>query len=292
MSNIHYDPAGAHTTGAYPGTLRCCTNTVKLAYAAGTDGGGYEAPSVSRPAWVGAVIVAAGGSSRMAGVDKQFAPLAGRPVLHHTVAAFGDSSEVAAIVVVANPLTLDRVRLICETAAEQKAVAVVPGGARRQDSAALGLAALEAAAVAAGADLDIVLVHDGARPLVSSALIARGIAAARQHGAAIASITVRDTVKLVGPDGLVLSTPNRDSLRQAQTPQCFAYTLLAAAYKAASERGLSVTDDAALLEALGLPVHTFDGDPRNLKITTPDDLLLAEAILAVNHTAPSGVLIT
>ncbi|HUS16549.1 MAG TPA: 2-C-methyl-D-erythritol 4-phosphate cytidylyltransferase [Chloroflexia bacterium] len=234
---------------------------------------------MSQGAWCGAIVVAAGGSSRMGGVDKQFALLAGLPVLARTVAAFEAAPEVHAIVVVANVTTLDRVQALGAQSAWSKVVAVVPGGARRQDSADHGLAALEAAAAAQRADLDLVLVHDGARPLVAPDLITRGIAAARQHGAAIAAVPARDTIKVVEADGRITATPDRATLRQAQTPQVFRYALLAAAYQAARTQDLAVTDDAALLEALGIPVYTFDGDPRNLKITTPEDLLVAATLL-------------
>ncbi len=235
---------------------------------------------MSEPRWCGAIVVAAGGSSRMGGIDKQFALLGGQPVLARSVAGFEATPEIDAIVVVANPATLEQVQRLGQRVGWGKVVAVVPGGARRQDSADHGLAALEQAATAAGATLDLVLVHDGARPLAGRALIERGIAAARAHGAAIAAIPVRDTVKVVDAGGRITATPDRATLQQAQTPQVFRYALLAAAYQAARAQHLSVTDDAALLEALGHPVYVYEGAPSNLKITTPEDLVLAEALLA------------
>ncbi len=236
--------------------------------------------------WNGAVVVAAGGSSRMGGVDKQFALLAGRPVLAWTLAACEQTPAVDAIVVVANSQTQARVAALVRAAGFARVVAVVPGGARRQDSAARGLAALEAAAARDGAALDLVLVHDGARPLADPALIARGLAAAAAHGAAIAAIPVRDTVKVVDAAGRITATPDRATLWQAQTPQVFRHALLAAAYAEAAARDLAVTDDAALLEALGHPVHVYEGDPTNLKITTPADLVIAEALLAARPAQP------
>lgn len=237
---------------------------------------------MSTPTWNGAIIVAAGGSRRMAGIDKQFALLGGRPVLARSVATFEDTPGVDGIVIVANPHTLAAVQALGQEAGWRKVRAVVPGGARRQDSAAHGLAALQAAAAAAGTALDLVLVHDGARPLADSALIARGLAAAAAHGAAIAAIPVRDTVKVVDATGCITSTPDRATLWQAQTPQVFRADLLTAAYRTAAAHDLAVTDDAALLEALGIPVHVFRGAPANLKITTPEDLVLAEALLAAS----------
>ena len=234
---------------------------------------------------IGAVIVAAGTSSRMSGLDKQFALLSGRPVLAHTVGAFEALPEVDAIAVVVNPATAAAVRALGAAAGWRKVVAFPPGGARRQDSCANGLAAL-AAATPPGA-LDVVLVHDGARPLVSAALIRRGIAAARAHGAAIPGVPARDTVKVVAPDGRIVETPDRSRLRLVQTPQVFRYALLAGAYAAAAARDLAVTDDAALLEALGQQVYVFEGEPRNLKITTPEDLIVAAALLhAANGVKP------
>ena len=235
---------------------------------------------MSGPRWCGAIVVAAGGSSRMGGIDKQFALLGGQPVLARSVAAFEVTPEVDAVVVVANPATRNQVQRLGQTAGWRKVVAIVPGGARRPDTADHGQAALEQAATAAGATLDMVLVHDGARPLAGRALIERGIAAARTHGAAIAAIPVRDTVKVVDADGRIIATPDRAHLQHAQTPQVFRYDLLVAAYRAARAQDLSVTDDAALLEALGHPVYVYEGAASNLKITTPEDLILAEALLA------------
>jgi 2-C-methyl-D-erythritol 4-phosphate cytidylyltransferase len=229
---------------------------------------------------IGVVIVAAGTSSRMGGVDKQFAPLAGRPVLAHTVAAFEAAPEVDAIAIVVNPATAAAVGALGRAEGWRKVVATPAGGARRQDSCANGLAALTAAA---GADpLELVLVHDGARPLVSPALIARAVAAGRAHGAAIPGLPIRDTVKGVAPDGRITETLDRSRLWLVQTPQVFRYPILAAAYAAATAQDLTVTDDAALLEALGQPVYVFVGEARNLKITTPEDLVLAAAYLGMS----------
>jgi 2-C-methyl-D-erythritol 4-phosphate cytidylyltransferase len=227
---------------------------------------------------IGVVIVAAGMSSRMGGLDKQLALLGGRPVLAWTVAAFEAAPEVDAIAIVVNPRTAADVAALGRAAGWRKVVATPPGGARRQDSCVNGLAALVAAG---GEPPELVLVHDGARPLVSPALIARGVAAARTHGAAIPGIPARDTVKVVAPDGRIVETLDRSRLWLVQTPQVFHYPILAAAYEAAAARDLTVTDDAALLEALGQPVYVFEGEPRNLKITTPDVLLVAAAYLGL-----------
>jgi 2-C-methyl-D-erythritol 4-phosphate cytidylyltransferase len=240
---------------------------------------------VSAQAWCGVIIVAAGASSRMGGVDKQFAPLAGRPALAWAGAAFEGAPGVDAMVIVANPATVDRAQALGREAGWRKLVAVTPGGARRQDSAELGLAALEAAATAAGARIDLVMVHDGARPLVSEALIARGIQAGRAQRAAIAAVPARDTIKVVDLNRQIRATPARETVWVAQTPQVFRHDLLATAYRAAREQGLAVTDDAALLEALDLPVYVFEGETRNIKITTPEDLIIAEALLAAGPGA-------
>jgi len=225
---------------------------------------------------VGAVIVAAGGSTRMRGSDKLFADLGGVPLLARTLQAFQDSPAVDRIVLVLSSANLERGRALAAEYGIGKLFAACEGGPRRQDSVRLGLEAL--------GPCEWVLVHDGARPLVSAEAIERGLAAARETGAAVPAVPVADTVKLAAPDGTVERTLDRSRLWAAQTPQVFRYDLLLRAHRevstdpsAALRAGL--TDDAAMLEALGLPVKLFVGSATNIKVTTPDDLRLAEAIL-------------
>jgi len=218
-----------------------------------------------------AIILAAGRGSRMgAGApDKVFADLAGRPVLAWTMLAFERAIAIDLLVVATRADCLDRVAAIAGAAGVAKPLRVVVGGDRRQDSVAAGLAAL--------ADgFEIVSVHDAARPLVQPDEIDEGVRLAGQHGAVVLSAPVVDTIKRVGPDGRILATPPRAELRAALTPQTFRVELLRRAHAASSE---DATDDAALVERLGAPVHLHAGSRRNIKITTPEDLIVAEALL-------------
>jgi 2-C-methyl-D-erythritol 4-phosphate cytidylyltransferase len=221
-----------------------------------------------------AIIVAAGRSERMAGTNKLWAPLAdasgrARPLLAYAAAAFQRCAAIdRTILVVAND-SLERARTLAADERLDKVCAVVPGGARRQDSVRAGLDALGAA--------EWVAVHDGARPLVLPELIERGLAAAHETGAACCALPLRDTLK-EAEEGRIVRTVDRARLWLAQTPQVFRYDLLLAAHRRTE---IEATDDAELVEALGIEVRLFEGSPRNLKVTTPDDLALAQALLAL-----------
>jgi 2-C-methyl-D-erythritol 4-phosphate cytidylyltransferase len=211
---------------------------------------------------IAAIIVAAGSSTRM-GQDKIWATLGGAPVLVHSIAALAHTPGVTHIVVVAPAEKHEAIALLpCPVP-----ILTVEGGARRQDSVAAGIRAVPEAAW--------YLVHDGARPLVTPALAARMLDAAGAHGAAIPVIPVTDTIKRVDDEGRVRETLNRSELRAVQTPQAFRGDLLR---KMHLEWPEDVTDDAAMLEARGIPVATVEGDPENLKITTPSDLAVAQAL--------------
>jgi 2-C-methyl-D-erythritol 4-phosphate cytidylyltransferase len=218
---------------------------------------------------VGAVIVAAGSGTRMAGADKLFTEVAGRPPLAHAIAAFQECTAIDRIAVVVASLNLKRGRELVEQHGFTKVGALTKGGERRQDSVRLGLEAL--------GECDYVAVHDGARPLVTPALIERGIEAARETGAAVPAVRLADTVKEVNADGIILRTLDRSRLWGVQTPQVFRYELLVRAHR--KVRG-DVTDDAAMVEALGERVRLFEGEPRNLKVTTAEDLGLVEGLLS------------
>jgi len=216
---------------------------------------------------VGAVIVAAG-EGRRYGAAKQFAVLRGRSVLDWSLAAFEANPRVDSIVLVlARPAEGGTF-----AARYAKVAAVVRGGDRRQDSVANGVAGLKAEAA------DIVLVHDGARPLVTQDVIDRIIAAARETGAAVPGLPLEDTIK-EAEAGRVIRTLDRGRLVRVQTPQGFACGLLLRALELARTEGVTGTDEAALVERLGVPVAVVAGDPRNLKITAPPDLAVAEAFL-------------
>lgn len=218
---------------------------------------------------VGAIVVAAGKSSRMGGVDKVFAPLAGRPLLAHALATFQASARIQSTVLVTGVDRIEAASSALEPYGLTKLRAICAGGTRRQDSVRAGLEQFE--------HLDYVVVHDAARPLISVALIEAGIDAAAETGAAIAGVPVVDTLKEADADGTVLRTVDRSALWAVQTPQVFDYELLLTAHRRWPG---DVTDDAMLVEALGHRVKLFLGSPRNIKVTSPDDLLLAEALLA------------
>jgi 2-C-methyl-D-erythritol 4-phosphate cytidylyltransferase len=217
---------------------------------------------------VGAVIVAAGSGTRMEGLDKLFSRVGGRSLLAHAVGAFEACAQVDRIVVVLSEENLARGREELVGHGFTKVVGFCTGGARRQDSVYCGLQNLGA--------VDWVAVHDGGRPLVSHPLIVRGLEAAQATGAAVPVVPIVDTIKELGGEGTVARTLDRSRLRAVQTPQVFRYDLLLRAHQDVTD---DVTDDAAMLEALGHPVATFEGHRRNIKITTPDDLTMAEAWL-------------
>lgn len=220
---------------------------------------------------VAAVIVAAGSSQRMQGINKTWAMLGERPLLAHSVGVFAQSGLIDDLVVVLAKDALIEGERLREQEDWRARCAMTPGGARRRDSVLAGLEALAPAP-------DYVLIHDGARPFITSALIEQGLAAARKHGAATAAVPVKDTIKRAGPDGLVLETLDRAALWSTQTPQVFTYDLILGAHRSIDPTW-DATDDAALVERTGHPVALFMGAYENIKITTPDDLLIAEAML-------------
>ncbi len=217
----------------------------------------------------GAVIVAAGSASRMGGIDKVMASLGGTPMVARTAAAFQNCDAIAEIVIVTRP---DLIRPISALCAEMDKVrAVVAGGSSRQESVWLGLNALSE-------DIQLAAIHDGARPLVSNLVIDRTVRAANSYGAAAPAVPVKDTIKVV-KGGLVEKTPERATLQAVQTPQVFDFDLLRGALKKAEEEKAAVTDDCSAVERLGMKVKIVEGDERNLKVTTPMDLKIAEMLL-------------
>jgi 2-C-methyl-D-erythritol 4-phosphate cytidylyltransferase len=217
---------------------------------------------------VSAIVVAAGAGVRMGGIDKLFADVGGMPLLARTLAAFEDCPSVDQIILVASESNLDRCWKLVRSYGFKKVTELVPGGARRQDSVQQGLDRVK--------DSPWVLIHDGVRPFIDDAMVAAGLEAAREHGAAVAAVPVKDTIKVVNADHLVRNTPRRETLWAAQTPQVFRTDVIRAAYRDAFG---DITDDAMLLERLGQPVKVYQGSYENIKITTPEDLDLAECIL-------------
>lgn len=217
-----------------------------------------------------AIVVAAGRGMRMGGgVKKQFRPLGGRPVLHWSLEAMEQAPSVEEVVVVAGEEDVDRLRREVSPLFA-KVTAVVAGGATRQESVARGLRALTPSA-------RWVVVHDGVRPMAGAALVERVLEAARKHGAATAAVPVADTIKRVDAGGRVERTLERDGLWAVQTPQAFARDVLERAH--AEGGSLRATDDCGLVEAIGHPVAVVPGSPRNLKVTTEEDLEILESLV-------------
>ncbi len=224
-----------------------------------------------------AAIIPAGGSGKRVGgeVRKQYLTLGGKPVLAHTLTAFQKSDTIDEIILVAPEDDLDFVRQnIVAPNDLGKVSAVVAGGRERQDSVFNGLKAL-------AGPCDVVLVSDAVRPFVTQDMIARVTDAAIRQGAACIGVRAKDTIKETVEGDVVQATLPREHLWQTQTPQAFQYEILCRAYAAAEKDGYYGTDDASLVERIGVPVVMIEGASRNIKITTPDDLVIAEALMGM-----------
>ena len=219
--------------------------------------------------YCGAVIVAAGTASRMGGIDKVMAPLDGEPMIARTVRAFQESDVISEIVIVTREDLVLPISNLC--GGMDKIKAVVTGGKSRQESVELGMNALSK-------EVKLAAIQDGARPLITWQVIDRVVRAANTFGGAVPGIPVKDTIK-VENGGLVKETPDRKALRAIQTPQVFDFDLLRGALKKAKEDGAEVTDDCSAVERLGMKVKIVEGDERNIKVTTPMDLKIAELLL-------------
>jgi len=228
---------------------------------------------MSRPDRTAAILVAAGRGLRAgAGGPKQYREIGGQTVIYRAMEAFCNHPQIFAVQPVLNPADA---AIFNEAVSGLRHAPPANGGATRQASVHAGLEALT------GAKPDIVLIHDAARPFVNAAVISRAIEAASRTGAAVPAIPVADTIKIVDDTGNVEATPERARLRIAQTPQAFRYDVILDAHRRAARDGRSdFTDDAALAEWAGLTVATFEGDPANMKLTTPEELVLEEARLA------------
>ena len=217
---------------------------------------------------VGAVIVAAGSSTRMGGVDKTFAPILGLPLVIHTIDQFESSPLVDQIVLVVAENSVGRARKLIQQRAYSKVTGICVGGLRRQDSVRSGLESLNGC--------EWVMVHDGARPCLDETILQRGLEAAFKYGSAVAGVPIKDTIKIVSPQQIVETTPDRSLLWAAQTPQVFRYQMLLDAQHAFDQE---VTDDARMIESLGHQVKMYLGSYENIKVTTSEDLVIAEAFL-------------
>lgn len=230
---------------------------------------------MSKAGRIVAVVPAGGTGKRMgAGTPKQFLMLDGVPMMLHSLRVFERVPGVTEVVLVVPKE--ERARALAEVVERyglKKVLKVVPGGATRQESVHHGLNEVDE-------DVEIVVVHDAVRPFITEDLVERSIEAARQHGGAIVAVPMKDTPKQAGPDGLIQKTLDRAGLWLAQTPQTFRRALVVAAYRKAALEHIHATDDAALVERLGHTVAIVQGSWDNMKITTPEDMVIAEAILA------------
>lgn len=218
----------------------------------------------------GAVIVAAGESKRMGGIDKMWALINGKSVLARTLDAFLECGAIDHIVIVLNKKTLKQGRLLKKELGSAGKISLCTGGVRRQDSVAAGLAKLS--------ECRWVVIHDGARPLVTPDLIEKCLAAAKETCAAIAAVPITDTVKIV-KNNKVKQTVPRHVLWAAQTPQVFRYDIITEAHSKVTS---DATDDASLVEQIKYKVVICPGSRDNIKITTPGDLIIAESLLKEN----------
>lgn len=216
-----------------------------------------------------AIILAGGRGTRMqSDKSKQFIEVKGRPVIYYTLKRFIENRDIDKIILV---LPEDEVEYCRENVLEKyelKVDSVVTGGAERQDSVYNGLKAAEG--------YDVVLIHDGARPFVSSRIIEEGIKYANLYGSAAPGVMPKDTIKVKSSENFSVSTPDRSTLVAVQTPQCFKYDIIKECHNKIRENHVSVTDDTMAVEIYGNSVYLFEGEYTNLKITTPEDLVMAE----------------
>lgn len=220
---------------------------------------------------VSAVIVSAGNSTRMGGINKQFLELNGAPVIANTITAFQRSSIIDEIIIVTRECDIDAVAKLVDKYKFTKVANIVAGGETRQLSVCNGVISTSNVA-------DLVVIHDGARPLVSDRVITETVKSAAEFGAAATGVKVKDTVKVVDDNDNIIDTPDRTYMRFIQTPQVFNKKLYLDAVNSV-ENSKNFTDDCKLLEAYGKTVKFIDGDYENIKITTPEDIELAESYL-------------
>jgi len=222
-----------------------------------------------------AIIPAAGSGNRMSrDVSKQYLALGGKPILVCTLEVFEACPLVDSLLIVVPSQDVVSVRNDILAPWNLKKVAgIIPGGKERQDSVRAGIEALDG-------DVELVIIHDAVRPFITAGLIENCVRAATAEGAATVGVPVKDTVKEVGPDGRILRTCDRSLLWLTQTPQVFRRDIIENAHRAAVRDGFRGTDDTSLVERLGISVQMIRGDYGNIKITTPEDLILAEALLA------------
>ena len=216
----------------------------------------------------GAIIVAAGKGERMGGVDKIFAPLAGKPLLAWTIDVFEKCPAIDQIVIVLGKHNIETGRKLAAEYGWKKVTDICIGGEKRTESVSNGIKLLKGCGW--------VVIHDGARPLVKESLIKIGLSEAKETGAAVAAVPVTDTIKMSSDDNFIIGTPPREKLWSVQTPQVFRFDIIEEAHRNADK---NATDDASLVEKLGYTVKLYFGSYNNIKVTTPIDLSLAEILV-------------
>lgn len=221
-----------------------------------------------------ALIVAAGKGTRMGSkVSKQFLKLKNKPVLYYTLKTFEECKYIDEIILV---LSAEEIKYCTDEIVNKynirKVKKIVVGGNERQDSVFYGLKAMD--------ECEVVLIHDGARPFVTEDVIHSGIKYAREYGACSCGVKPKDTIKIKDSNGFSIATPERDSLFSVQTPQCFKYDIIYQCHLRLREESIKVTDDTMLVERYGNKVYLYEGNYRNIKITTPEDMLIAETIVS------------
>ena len=221
-----------------------------------------------------ALILAAGRGKRMGTAkNKSYLLLAGKPIVYHTLFEFERSPLIDEIVLIVGNDEVEHARSsIVDAFQFTKVSTIVVGGLKRQDSVLAGLRAIKG-------DSEVVMVHDGVRPFISQALLQKAVDATRDSGATVVAVPVKDTIKVVSQKKEVLHTLDRKTLWAVQTPQTFNHDLLKRAHEKAKQDGFYGTDDASLVERMGVKVRVVDGCYENIKITTPEDLVIGETIL-------------
>ena len=220
-----------------------------------------------------AIILAAGQGKRMgANINKQFLTLSGKPVLYHTIKAFSDNENIDNIIVLCAESDMEYCKKnIIEKYDLKKVKALVKGGKERQDSVYNGLKAIESC--------DIVLIHDGARPFVAEKIINNGIENAEKYGACTCGVKSKDTIKIKDKEGFAKETLNREDTFIVQTPQCFKYDIILNCHEELKKTNFEVTDDAMIVEKFNKKVYLYEGSYLNIKLTTPEDMIIGENIL-------------
>ncbi|EJP6474120.1 2-C-methyl-D-erythritol 4-phosphate cytidylyltransferase [Clostridium botulinum] len=219
------------------------------------------------------IIVAAGKGKRMnSNISKQFLKIKNKPILYYTLNKFSNHKAIDEIVLVTLEDKIEVCKDIIKKYNIDKISKIVSGGRERQDSVYNGLKAVSK-------DCDVVLIHDAARPFVTSNIIDDGIKYAKQYGAAACGVTPKDTIKIKDKKGFSIDTPNREDLFIVQTPQCFSYNVILDCHENLKRHNKKVTDDTMVLEIYGKSVYLYEGSYSNIKITTPEDLILGEQIL-------------